>query len=314
MTTTTANIQTVSISSITFDKELQHRNVTCPSHVADLAAIYAEYGEYKDLPVLNHYVDENGLDVYVINDGTHRILGAKDAGATEIKVIVEEVADYLEAQLKSMSVNTQHGKGVTAADIEGMLDKIKNSPVVDRFLKSPYAWDKKALLEHIKCSPRMLNTAISKTAAEFSLARDAHIEELHNEGLSANAIAKEVGCDAKTVRTVITSLLEKRIEIEEGAEELDELGNFDTTEKIPHDSSCPWDDEDDLMVLGDDDDENELAQDTADLIASLCHREEEAVIKPAMSTTPDVNAWAAMYNSMTAEQQTQALKLIGIIK
>ncbi|EHO8533014.1 hypothetical protein KM951_001186 [Vibrio parahaemolyticus] len=325
---------TVSIADITFDRAFQFRTFTDATHVADLASVWETDGKFKERPVLSRVVDEEGNATYFVKDGTHRILGAKEAGATEIEVDVVDVESKEAALFEAIDVNAQHGKATTVDDLKLIIRAVKESSRVNEFKKSRFAWDKNKLRALLKCSPRKFERAIVDTNAEFDLERDYEIQKLYEAGLSQVNIAKEVECSRYTVQQVIASYEENKAadfsQMANSSTPSDELGglpvhssqmaDLDTSEE-PADfsqmanSSAPWSDEDDVVELGEDYDFGDnVGTDIDSLINSLCRQEELNVVKSDVTPEVDLEQWAAQFLSMSAEQQTKALKLINVIK
>ncbi|MCC4216131.1 ParB N-terminal domain-containing protein [Vibrio parahaemolyticus] len=325
---------TVSIADITFDRAFQFRTFTDATHVADLASVWETDGKFKERPVLSRVVDEEGNVTYFVKDGTHRILGAKDAGATEIEVDVVDVESKEAALFEAIDVNAQHGKATTVDDLKLIIRAVKESSRVNEFKKSRFAWDKNKLRALLKCSPRKFERAVVDTNAEFDLERDYEIQKLYEAGLSQVNIAKEVECSRYTVQQVIASYEENKAadfsQMANSSTPSDELGglgvhsdqmaDLDTPEE-PADfsqmanSSTPWSDEDDVVELGEDYDFGDnVGTDIDDLINSLCRQEELNVVKSDVTPEVDLEQWAAQFLSMSAEQQTKALQLINVIK
>ncbi|MGZ7642441.1 helix-turn-helix domain-containing protein [Vibrio parahaemolyticus] len=330
---TTLNTTIISIEDITFDRELQFRTYTDAVHIADLKSVWEQDGKFKDLPVITRVVDaESGEITYYIKDGTHRILAAKDSGATEIEVLVKDVESREEAMFEAMDVNTQHGKQLSTDDIKLMLRAIKNSTRADEFKKNPFQWNNKALKAFLKCSMRKIEEAVSDTAAEMKLDRNMQIEKLHDEGLSVRAIADELKVSRSTVQDVIKEVSENRKSAETG--QLGELGeeSLNSSALLPNESlevsenrksaetgqldDCPFDLDDDIHELLDEDDEDDEDEvsNINDLVAGLCRKEELKVVKPTATPEVDIEGWAAIFHSMSAEEQIKALSAIGVTK
>ena len=330
---TTLNTTTISIEDIKFDRDLQFRTYTDAVHIADLKSVWEQDGKFKDLPVITRVVDaESGEITYYIKDGTHRILAAKDAGATEIEVLVKDVESREDAMFEAMDVNTQHGKQLSTDDIKLMLRAIKNSTRADEFKKNPFQWDNKALKAFLKCSMRKIEEAVSDTAAEMKLDRDLQIEGLYDEGLSQRAIAEKLGLSKTTVQNVIAEVVENRKSAE--TDHLDELGeeslnssallsneSIEVVEnrksaETDHTDDCPFDLDDDIQELLDEDDEDDEDEvsNINDLVAGLCRKEELKVVKPSATPKVDIEGWAAIFHSMCAEDQIKALIAIGVTK
>ncbi|HAS3149910.1 TPA: hypothetical protein I6Z14_001834 [Vibrio cholerae] len=345
---------TVSIADITFDRAFQFRTFTDATHVADLASVWETDGKFKERPVLSRVVDEEGNVAYFVKDGTHRILGAKEAGATEIEVDVVDVESKEAALFEAIDVNAQHGKATTVDDLKLIIRAVKESSRVNEFKKSRFAWDKNKLRALLKCSPRKFERAIVDTNAEFDLERDYEIQKLYEAGESNSAIARITECPRTTVIRVITAYEEAKAvhssqmaDLDTPSDELgglpvdssqmadldtpsDELGglpvdssqmaDFDTSEEPVHfsqmaNSDTPWSDEDDVVELGEDYDFGDnVGTDIDSLINSLCRQEELNVVKSDVTPEVDLEQWAAQFLSMSAEQQTKALKLINVIK
>ncbi|EJG1714231.1 hypothetical protein BWI02_RS08540 [Vibrio parahaemolyticus] len=325
---------TVSIADITFDRAFQFRTFTDATHVADLASVWETDGKFKERPVLSRVVDEEGNVAYFVKDGTHRILGAKEAGATEIEVDVVDVESKEAALFEAIDVNAQHGKATTVDDLKLIIRAVKESSRVNEFKKSRFAWDKNKLRALLKCSPRKFERAIVDTNAEFDLERDYEIQKLYEAGESNSAISRAVECSRDTVIRVIAAYEEaKTVDFSQMADfdtQSDELGglpvdssqmaDFDTPEEPADfsqmaDSSTPWSDEDDVVELGEDYDFGDnVGTDIDSLINSLCRQEELNVVKSDVTPEVDLEQWAAQFLSMSAEQQTKALKLINVIK
>ncbi|MCF9447484.1 helix-turn-helix domain-containing protein [Vibrio parahaemolyticus] len=313
----TKTTMTVAIADITFERALQFRTYTDATHVADLASVWETDGKFQERPVLSRVVDEEGNVKYYVKDGTHRILGAKEAGAEEIEVDVVEVEDFEGALFEAIDVNTRHGKAATVDDLKLIIRAVKDSSRVDEFKKSRFAWDKNKLRALLKCSPRKFERAIVDTNAEFDLERDYEIQKLYETGMSQVSIAKEVECSRRTVQNVIAAYEENKAatfsQMAEMSTPEDELGSqpadFDQMAK----NSTPWDD--DVIELTDDYDfEDDVAEDVDNLISSLCRQEELNVVKHTATPKVDIEQWAAMFFSMSSEEQTKALAAINVIK
>ncbi|EJS9799562.1 hypothetical protein NV104_002947 [Vibrio parahaemolyticus] len=305
---------TVSIADITFDRAFQFRTFTDATHVADLASVWETDGKFKERPVLSRVVDEEGNATYFVKDGTHRILGAKEAGATEIEVDVVDVESKEAALFEAIDVNAQHGKATTVDDLKLIIRAVKESSRVNEFKKSRFAWDKNKLRALLKCSPRKFERAIVDTNAEFDLERDYEIQKLYEAGESNSAIARITECPRTTVIRVITAYEEAK------AVDSSQMADFDASEEPVHfsqmaNSDTPWSDEDDVVELGEDYDFGDnVGTDIDSLINSLCRQEELNVVKSDVTPEVDLEQWAAQFLSMSAEQQTKALKLINVIK
>ncbi|HHF3245964.1 TPA: helix-turn-helix domain-containing protein [Vibrio alginolyticus] len=293
----TKTTMTVAIADITFERALQFRTYTDATHVADLASVWETDGKFQERPVLSRVVDEEGNVKYYVKDGTHRILGAKEAGAEEIEVDVVEVEDFEGALFEAIDVNTRHGKAATVDDLKLIIRAVKDSSRVDEFKKSRFAWDKNKLRALLKCSPRKFERAIVDTNAEFDLERDYEIQKLYETGMSQVSIAKEVECSRRTVQNVIAAYEENKA----------------ATFSQMAEKSTPWDD--DVIELTDDYDfEDDVAEDVDNLISSLCRQEELNVVKHTATPKVDIEQWAAMFFSMSSEEQTKALAAINVIK
>ncbi|WP_285339532.1 helix-turn-helix domain-containing protein [Vibrio parahaemolyticus] len=293
----TKTTMTVAIADITFERALQFRTYTDATHVADLASVWETDGKFQERPVLSRVVDEEGNVKYYVKDGTHRILGAKEAGAEEIEVDVVEVEDFEGALFEAIDVNTRHGKAATVDDLKLIIRAVKESSRADDYKKSRFAWDKNKLRALLKCSPRKLSRAIVDTNAEFDLERDYEIQKLYEEGLSQVEISKKVECSRDTVQRVIAAYEETK------------AADFDHVAQI----GTPWDD--DVIELTDDYDfEDDVADDVDNLISSLCRQEELNVVKHTATPHVDIEQWAAMFFSMSSEEQTKALAAINVIK
>ncbi|EKB1969666.1 helix-turn-helix domain-containing protein [Vibrio parahaemolyticus] len=293
----TKTTMTVAIADITFERALQFRTYTDATHVADLASVWETDGKFQERPVLSRVVDEEGNVKYYVKDGTHRILGAKEAGAEEIEVDVVEVEDFEGALFEAIDVNTRHGKAATVDDLKLIIRAVKDSSRVDEFKKSRFAWDKNKLRALLKCSPRKFERAIVDTNAEFDLERDYEIQKLYETGMSQVSIAKEVECSRRTVQNVIAAYEENKA----------------ATFSQMAEKSTPWDD--DVIELTDDYDfEDDVAEDVDNLISSLCRQEELNVVKHTATPKVDIDQWAAMFFSMSSEEQTKALAAINVIK
>lgn len=324
----------VAIAEITFDRAFQFRTFTDATHVADLASVWETDGKFKERPVLSRVADEEGNVTYFVKDGTHRILGAKEAGATEIEVDIIDVESKEAALFEAIDVNAQHGKATTVDDLKLIIRAVKESSRVNEFKKSRFAWDKNKLRALLKCSPRKFERAIVDTNAEFDLERNYEIQKLYETGMSQVNIAKEVECSRYTVQQVIASYEESRgadfSQMANSSTHSDELGglpvhagqmaDFDTHE-APADVSqmakfsTPWSDEDDVVELTDDYDfGDDVGTDIDSLIHSLCRQEELNIIKHDLTPEVDLEQWAAMFFSMSVEQQTKALRAINVIK
>ncbi|WP_337162563.1 helix-turn-helix domain-containing protein [Vibrio parahaemolyticus] len=293
----TKTTMTVAIADITFERALQFRTYTDATHVADLASVWETDGKFQERPVLSRVVDEEGNVKYYVKDGTHRILGAKEAGAEEIEVDVVDVEDFEGALFEAIDVNTRHGKAATVDDLKLIIRAVKESSRADDYKKSRFAWDKNKLRALLKCSPRKLSRAIVDTNAEFDLERDYEIQKLYEEGLSQVEISKKVECSRDTVQRVIAAYEETK------------AADFDHVAQI----GTPWDD--DVIELTDDYDfEDDVAEDVDNLISSLCRQEELNVVKHTATPKVDIEQWAAMFFSMSSEEQTKALAAINVIK
>ncbi|MEK2194612.1 ParB N-terminal domain-containing protein [Vibrio parahaemolyticus] len=333
----TKTTMTVAIADITFERALQFRTYTDATHVADLASVWETDGKFQERPVLSRVVDEEGNVKYYVKDGTHRILGAKEAGAEEIEVDVVDVEDFEGALFEAIDVNTRHGKAATVDDLKLIIRAVKDSSRVDEFKKSRFAWDKNKLRALLKCSPRKFERAIVDTNAEFDLERDYEIQKLHEAGESNSAIARITECPRTTVIRVIAAYEESKTVHSSQMANLDtpedELGgqpvhssqmaNLDTPNEDLEDQpatfsqmaekSTPWDD--DVIELTDDYDfEDDVAEDVDNLISSLCRQEELNVVKHTATPKVDIEQWAAMFFSMSSEEQTKALAVINVIK
>ncbi|AFC58324.1 helix-turn-helix domain-containing protein [Vibrio cholerae] len=305
---------TVSIADITFDRAFQFRTFTDATHVADLASVWETDGKFKERPVLSRVVDEEGNVTYFVKDGTHRILGAKEAGATEIEVDVVDVESKEAALFEAIDVNAQHGKATTVDDLKLIIRAVKESSRVNEFKKSRFAWDKNKLRALLKCSPRKFERAVVDTNAEFDLERDYEIQRLYEAGETNAAIARAVECSRDTVIRIIAAYEETK------TVDFSQMADFDTSEEPADfsqmaDNSIPWSDGDDVVELGEDYDFGDsVGTDIDDLINSLCRQEELNVVKSDVTPEVDLEQWAAQFFSMSAEQQTKALRAINIIK
>lgn len=310
---------TVSIADITFDRAFQFRTFTDATHVADLASVWETDGKFKERPVLSRVVDEEGNVTYFVKDGTHRILGAKEAGATEIEVDVVDVESKEAALFEAIDVNAQHGKATTVDDLKLIIRAVKESSRVNEFKKSRFAWDKNKLRALLKCSPRKFERAVVDTNAEFDLERDYEIQRLYEAGETNAAIARAVECSRDTVIRIIAAYEEtKTVDFSQMADfdtQSDELGGLPVDFSQMADNSIPWSNEDDVVELGEDYDFGDsVGTDIDDLINSLCRQEELNVVKSDVTPEVDLEQWAAQFFSMSAEQQTKALRAINIIK
>lgn len=302
---TQPNTKIIAISDITFDRDLQFRTFTDARHVADLKSVWEEDGKFDELPVLSSMIDpETKEEILYIKDGTHRILAAKDAGASQIECHIEFIESREDAMFAAMSVNTKHGKALSTDDIKLMLRAIKDSKRAEQFKKNPFRWDRNKLKEFLGCSLAKVSKAMSETTTEMETDLDYRVLQLRGEGHSLGQISKQLGVPKSTVADRVTKL-DELSEIHKSSQSARTEPTVVTPE---NDSNCQWDD--DVYECLDIDEEEFEETETDRLIASLCRTENTNVIKPSAIPKADIDSWLDTFNSWTAEEQAEALSRI----
>ena len=108
MTTATLSPQTIAIADITMDSSLQTRQALHQATIAAYASIIDDMP-----PILCVQLPDDGPLVLV--DGWHRLAGARAAGRTTIRAIID-VSDMAGARQRAASANARHGLPLTQAE------------------------------------------------------------------------------------------------------------------------------------------------------------------------------------------------------
>lgn len=115
------DVRVVSVDMIRMDDGTQSRARNDPDTVAEYAAMYqaaVDAGSetpYDVLPDLECVLSADGSRAWP-TDGFHRLLGAGDAGLTEVRVRVALVGTVEDARWLALSANLKHGLKRTNAD------------------------------------------------------------------------------------------------------------------------------------------------------------------------------------------------------
>ncbi|RYV02080.1 hypothetical protein SOPP22_10935 [Shewanella sp. OPT22] len=261
MTNTTLNLTQV-IRSASY----QLRAKTDESWIDELAEMLKEGEQFSgtDAPTVALHNNK-----YWLTDGFHRTAAATQAGHEEMEFHVVEVESEYDILLMAIKANGKHGKRNSSEDYKSMVEALMVSEHADTFMKHKFAIDTRKLAETIGCSTRHVQKATATLRESLQVDMDTFVLDRRAEGVSNNAISKEIGCNSTTVDRLVTELKQdtsaKRNSSEMQNTQLDtsakrnssEMQNTETINTIPsqhHDSPADAflaDNEDDFSLIDD---------------------------------------------------------------
>jgi DNA-binding NarL/FixJ family response regulator len=190
------NEQTIPISALTLDPELQPRAVMD----ADLIDEYADaMSEGAEFPAVVAFRDGA---VFLV-DGFHRVAACQRLGRSEVTAVVHD-GTREQALRYALSANAAHGARRSPGDLIRAYDTAVRNGLVD-------PGDANAVQAMIHCSPRWATELTQPARTATRDKRDAEVLKKMREGKSQREIAEEMALPRSTVRGAVERVGEKRI-------------------------------------------------------------------------------------------------------
>lgn len=182
-------------------------------HIEDLAYIYAEKGEFNELPWVGRI---NGGDILVPIDGFHRLhavewLSSHEYNAlsdapdvshldlTMVDVRITSFATLADAIIAAAGVNSSHGLKRNKGDIKNAIEVILDVAPME-FMSSPYKINIDAIVAAVNCSRNSVMQQTKDTRFKLDARRDLIALDLSDEGLSSRQIEERTGINYKLVQ------------------------------------------------------------------------------------------------------------------
>lgn len=257
----------IALSKINLNAPTQLRLMENQAHIEELAHVYADKGQYAELPWVA-LVKETGE--YVPIDGFHRLLAVewlqtqKDivtaANLENVAIRYSEFDTMADAIVAAAGVNSTHGLKRKRGDIQNAIRAILKVDA-HRFMVSKFKLNKKAIMEAVNCSARSYDNETSAIKKELETERNVAIDLLALEGLSQREIADRTGVPQPTINRVLGDSKTQDAQMNHSKSNQQEPQN-ETDTAIPTDTDtpeqdtsvfthitsvtpveCPWDDE-----------------------------------------------------------------------
>jgi transcriptional regulator with XRE-family HTH domain len=199
-------------------KESQH-------HVRDLAYVYADNGEFMELPWVGMI---KGSDILVPIDGFHRLRAvaylssdeftkiedAPDVSHLDLEVVnvrITQFANMGEAIIAAAGVNATHGMKRKSGDIATAIAAIIEVEKM-MFMETNYKLNKRVIMRTVNCSTTSYNRETKDLRSNLLKQRNFDMRGLYAGGMSQRDIAACVGVDQKTVSNIIGEEFEPMVE------------------------------------------------------------------------------------------------------
>jgi hypothetical protein len=235
-------------------KESQH-------HVRELAHVYADNGEFLELPWVGMI---KGSDVLVPIDGFHRLRAIAYLSSDEftkiedapnvshldlevVNVKITQFANMGEAIIAAAGVNATHGMKRKSGDIATAIAAIIKVEKM-MFMETNYKLNKRVIMATVNCSTTSYNRETKDLRSNLLKQRNFDMRKFYAEGMSQRDIGACVGVDHKTVSNILGGEFEPMVEIpqEDGTVQFEPLvetvqedgsGEFEPMVEIPQEES-----------------------------------------------------------------------------
>lgn len=190
----------VAIGDLTVIADMQMRTQMDIEHIEHLKEQGIEQ-IIDENPLKVVWVEVNGDDIWYIVDGFHRMHAAIAEGLDAVSVDIKK-GTYNDAIQYAMSANFRGNLTPNDGDCARAIGRLMS-------VAPDFGYDSKQVVKWL------VSFGIKKTVAtDYTVAkrkqidelRDAKIEDLHNEGLSQQKIADELGISRQPVRDLINGL------------------------------------------------------------------------------------------------------------
>lgn len=148
--------------------------------------------------------------VLFLTDGFHRVEAYEAAGYAEIPAGQYEIVEcetMNEVIMLSMRANAAHGHKNTTADRVRMVDKLIQMDE-KRFMKNPFLVNIDEVMAALQLTKKQARLAVDPKNSELKSKRWVAIVKRYKQGMSGNAIAKELKIGQSTVSDVIREIIE----------------------------------------------------------------------------------------------------------
>ena len=193
------------IASINRTSDTQFRTEMSKEQVEGLTDLIERGVQWKT-PIQVARVD----GVLFLTDGFHRVEAYEAAGHTEIPAGQYEIVEcetMNEVIMLSMRANAAHGHKNTTADRVRMVDKLIQMDE-KRFMKNPFLVNIDEVMAALQLTKKQARLAVDPINSELKSKRWVAIVKRYKQGMSGNAIAKELQIGQSTVSDVTREIIE----------------------------------------------------------------------------------------------------------
>lgn len=195
----------LNIASINRTSDTQFRTEMSKEQVEGLTDLIERGVQWKT-PIQVARVD----GVLFLTDGFHRVEAYEAAGYAEIPAGQYEIVEcetMNEVIMLSMRANAAHGNKNTTADRVRMVDKLIQMDE-KRFMKNPFLVNIDEVMAALQLTKKQARLAVDPKNSELKSKRWVAIVKRYKQGMSGNAIAKELQIGQSTVSDVIREIIE----------------------------------------------------------------------------------------------------------
>lgn len=195
----------LNIASINRTSDTQFRTEMSKEQVEGLTDLIERGVQWKT-PIQVARVD----GVLFLTDGFHRVEAYEAAGYAEIPAGQYEIVEcetMNEVIMLSMRANAAHGNKNTTADRVRMVDKLIEMDE-KRFMKNPFLVNIDEVMAALQLTKKQARLAVDPKNSELKSKRWVAIVKRYKQGMSGNAIAKELQIGQSTVSDVIREIIE----------------------------------------------------------------------------------------------------------
>ncbi|MNG89149.1 ParB-like nuclease domain protein [compost metagenome] len=195
----------LNIASINRTSDTQFRTEMSKEQVEGLTDLIERGVQWKT-PIQVARVD----GVLFLTDGFHRVEAYEAAGYAEIPAGQYEIVEcetMNEVIILSMRANAAHGHKNTTADRVRMVDKLIQMDE-KRFMKNPFLVNIDEVMAALQLTKKQARLAVDPKNSELKSKRWVAIVKRYKQGMSGNAIAKELKIGQSTVSDVIREIIE----------------------------------------------------------------------------------------------------------
>lgn len=195
----------LNIASINRTSDTQFRTEISKEQVEGLTDLIERGVQWKT-PIQVARVD----GVLFLTDGFHRVEAYEAAGYAEIPAGQYEIVEcetMNEVIMLSMRANAAHGNKNTTADRVRMVDKLIQMDE-KRFMKNPFLVNIDEVMAALQLTKKQARLAVDPINSELKSKRWVAIVKRYKQGMSGNAIAKELQIGQSTVSDVIREIIE----------------------------------------------------------------------------------------------------------